>query len=245
MNELISCKTTNYNFNTRYLSQILLAKLFTNETNKSLKVLEIGSGPGHLFRMAQKLKLNWSSYSYEPDKFSTKCLRKLGVMVYDESFTAETKSQNTFDLIFLSHFLEHYNYTDFSQVLYRIKKMLTQGGRILIEVPNSPKGYFTLRGNDSPHLTFWTKKSLEMTLIKMGFKILFIDTVSEEIAPIKKKINSLTHLRNRLFEFGGKRLLFIIQTLRNVKDPMLYRALSSNDFNYGGDRQGLRCIIGI
>ena len=62
-----------------------------------------------------------------------------------------------FDLIITLHSLEHLSDTN---IFSKFKDMLNLNGMIFFEVPNCPKEYFQGRAYDSPHLLFFTSKSI-------------------------------------------------------------------------------------
>lgn len=96
---------------------------------------------------------------------------------------------NKFDFILLADVLEHLEDPEFT--LNLLKKYLLPNGRILTSVPNIAN--FAIRLNlfflgqfdyqeygimDRSHLRFFTKKTIEEVLKKLGFEITYFDVVS-------------------------------------------------------------------
>ncbi|MDG5747276.1 class I SAM-dependent methyltransferase [Qipengyuania sp. XHP0207] len=74
-----------------------------------------------------------------------------------------------FDLIVLSHVLEHF--TDPVSLLRSAGQALTSGGVIIVEVPNDLEGIVPLNGPDEPHLTFMTEPTLRNLIQVAGLRI--------------------------------------------------------------------------
>ncbi len=75
-----------------------------------------------------------------------------------------TNSKKKFDLIISSHQLEHVR--DIKEALTNFVNHLKKDGYIFIEVPNTNSIYWDLPLSDTPHLYFFTKKSLQNCLEK-------------------------------------------------------------------------------
>lgn len=164
----------------RALSQWLLLKMYRNFKPED-KFCDIGPGKGRTFQTAQFLGLDLEMVAYEPDRFSAPHLEKMGVKVVEESFSHHSRvTPDEYSAIIMSHVLEHFSGLEAEKVINLVKTMLREDGIFLCEVPNAPMGTLGReRKNDSPHLTFWTVRSLTRIAEMNGLRPLYISTVGE------------------------------------------------------------------
>lgn len=116
---------------------------------------DFGCGNGDLGYALKKKFPNLSLYCTEGDSY---CERILKDREYNNLKDINDIKYN-FDLITTTHSLEHL--TDINSVLRKFKDFLNPEGYIFFEVPNCTQEYFEGRPYDSPHLLFFTKKSIE------------------------------------------------------------------------------------
>lgn len=157
----------------RCLSQWLLVLPFIDRS-KIVSVLEIGAGGAASVEMSRLLGVSSNYSAVEPDKFSATDLRKARVEVIEDSFHSNTQiPEASYDMVLLSHVLEHYAGSELSGIIGKLHLILKSKGMILVEVPNCPMGDFGVdRLSDSPHLSFFTRESLARLLSDNGFEIL-------------------------------------------------------------------------
>ena len=101
-----------YSYNPRAISQLLLIKQFLQIHKTEYKVLEIGPGPGNIFKTAELIGLNWDYYAIEPDHIFSKYLKAMGANIINASFSGKLDYNIQFDIIIISHVLEHFNFLD-------------------------------------------------------------------------------------------------------------------------------------
>jgi len=139
-------------------------------------VLDVGAGRGTTSIFFAKR--NFQVISIEPDKKNAEKLRKinLSIQVHNGSLDDFKNEGRLFDIVVLSHVLEHaYNILDFLKI---IKKLLTENGIIFVEVPNCNNNATLERSiMTEPHLSHFTKKSLENLFCKLGMKIVKLESV--------------------------------------------------------------------
>ena len=175
------------------------------------------------------------------DKYQIHTTPKLGV--------------ETYDLIILSHCLEHFKYP--KEIFQDLKNVLKPEGKIFVEVPNCPftKGAYLDRPSDGPHFLFFTAPSLEKFYQSLGFKVENIVTAGYDF----KKITEMQLIQNKAFydnTFVSPGTLK--QRLKKwVPDPILHlrRKLKGEKdrvpvvdyapFEYNGGRWTLRSIISL
>jgi SAM-dependent methyltransferase len=201
------CRTHIYN--PRYLAQLETIKLFKTLTPET-RYLEIGSGKGDLFNLLTHSCLGGNFTALEIDESAIQILNYYGVSlkkgdIKDENIMNEEK----FDVIFLSHTLEHFNPSDVERILKNIKRLLDKDGVFLCEVPNADlKSYPNACENIVPHLSFFTKKSLKLIVNKLGFKIVFFTAVGlsqkgKNHATVTKRRVESGYLDTHLIEEDG------------------------------------------
>ena len=158
---------------------------WVTRTYKPTKVLEIGFGYGGGI-------IYWSRKGYditgiEPDQRSVdrinkKLRRKAAVCSKIEDYKARDK----YDLIILSHALEHLpNLDDFFRAISAMQK---KGGAVFIEVPDC-ENKETLRDSRSnkAHVSHFTASSLAKEFEKHGYSVIKCEELISRIDQITKK----------------------------------------------------------
>ena len=103
--------------------------------------------------MLKKKFSNLKLFCTENDDYCKKILQERGYTNFENLEDINTK----FDLIITIHSLEHLTDTN---IFSKFNEILNPNGFIFFEVPNCPKEYFQGRPYDSPHLLFYTSKSM-------------------------------------------------------------------------------------
>ena len=80
----------------------------------------------------------------------------------------ETFDDESVDLIYSTHVLEHFNAEDLVSVAALFRRKLRRGGSVYIEVPNNDLREFTdlEKLNEGPHLSFFSKAALSRLMNK-------------------------------------------------------------------------------
>ena len=168
--------------NIRSLSQIELIRKFIN-LDKNTNVLDIGSGPGDFFRTLKFLGYRTNNYAIEPQIDAHPNLEFLGVEIVKDTLNTKVLTKmpdGKYDLIIMSHSLEHFNAIDIPDILGGIYNALSDGGIFLCEVPNANLEQYPNAGERVvPHLAFFSTESIKHFINKAGFKIKFLDTCGE------------------------------------------------------------------
>jgi SAM-dependent methyltransferase len=140
-----------------------------NYIKKSSKILEIGAGDGaNLFTL--KIKKYSYLFATEENKICRYLLNRNGIKCFRGDLKRINVSRSEkFDLIILSHVLEHFVEPD--KNLSQIRNLLKNDGLLYILVPN-----FLHTGNlyyqfTLPHIFYFSKNSLISLLLSKGFKI--------------------------------------------------------------------------
>lgn len=77
-----------------------------------------------------------------------------------------------FDYVHTSHWLEHVR--DLDQTLRDLRKLVRPSGHVFVEVPNTEHDYWELPVRDTPHIHFFTRRSLEAVFAGHGFECIEI-----------------------------------------------------------------------
>lgn len=125
------------------------------------ELLEIGCGTGGAIATLADA-VGKDAVAIEPDLSSREVATRIGVSVIDGDLSDLVADGRIFDIILLSHVLEHV--VDPHEFVMSIRKLLGPEGRLLIEVPNG----FT---NESLHLFhpyLYTRRALTTLLAQHG-----------------------------------------------------------------------------
>jgi 2-polyprenyl-3-methyl-5-hydroxy-6-metoxy-1,4-benzoquinol methylase len=90
-----------------------------------------------------------------------------------------TAMEKKYDLILASHWLEHA--LNVKHTIRDFRKILKPEGRVFIEVPNCGDGYFSCPIGCSPHMLFFTAKSLKLLFESHGFETVKISRCGRKI----------------------------------------------------------------
>lgn len=154
-------------------------------------VLDFGCGSGALVNM---LCENYSAYGYDNSDENIGVARELHGGCY---LTLINNSlQNSFDMVILSHVLEHFAKAD--EIMPQVLKVLKHGGYLLVSVPNKKamKNRFwhnEIRRNvyDSDHREYYTPNYLRSTLTEYGLKELLTETYTYPYEAILLTLQSI------------------------------------------------------
>ncbi len=132
------------------------------------KVLDVGSGPGHLNYWAKKLKTGFKVIGCDISKDLINSKYNLNDEYIICSATNLTFKDNTFEAIIFSDILEHLLPEEVIASLQEAKRVLKPGGYVFIRIPNritwNNKTY-----NDQAHVWLPSIKELQNLLVSSGF----------------------------------------------------------------------------
>jgi SAM-dependent methyltransferase len=141
---------------------------------------DLGCGSGEQLR--QFKEAGYEVVGVEPDPRARSIAQKVGVVLDGTAENIPPKIAGMrFDLILLSHVLEHC--IDPMKALSNVRKILASDGSLVIEVPNnSALGFCAFRAlwpwTDIPrHLNFFTERSLRAALQMSGFAVTRVNYV--------------------------------------------------------------------
>lgn len=169
-----------YSYLPRSLSQIDLIKNYIDFSSRP-RILEVGSGAGDFFQALQFLGYKTENYAIEPQEDAHSSLEALGVSVVQTTLKSDEEEENypqNFDLVVMSHALEHFNGVDILPILERIKKYLRPQGLFFCEVPNANLKLFPNAPEIVvPHLSFFSEQAIRAFLERAALQITFLGTV--------------------------------------------------------------------
>ena len=159
--------------NSRDIKKNLTNFLVTN-FDKEKKILDLGCGYGNFlyfthflgYKNVTGVDISTEEIAICRDNFSEYNL------IQDDIFEYLEKTQDTFDVIYLSHVLEHVPKERLDSLLQNFKKILNDGGVIIIVIPNCAS-YFNAgvsRYADITHEFGFVDKSLRQLFIVNGYK---------------------------------------------------------------------------
>ena len=153
--DLLSQKNMNY---IQYLSSFI-------NFNEIQNIFDFGSGSGDIGYLLSKKFIHLKLHTLESDTFSQEILKKRNYKIYENFNEIKVK----FDLIISTHVIEHLTNLN---IFENFKKVLKKNHYIFIEVPNNLfQVNFYERPYDSPHLIFFSKKSLSKIEEKFNLQI--------------------------------------------------------------------------
>jgi 2-polyprenyl-3-methyl-5-hydroxy-6-metoxy-1,4-benzoquinol methylase len=151
-----------------------LKSFFESTIKKESKILDLGCGYGSFLYFLQALKYkNVTGLDISTEELDI-CKRIFGSFNFIQKDIFEYLDSTTekFNVIYLSHVLEHITKDKIFDFLGGIKKILTDDGLLVIIIPNSG-AYFhsgVARYVDITHELGFTDKSLRQVLILAGYK---------------------------------------------------------------------------
>lgn len=178
----------------RSVSQILLARMFRS-FRQGESVLDIGPGQGRSFRALSQLIPGLKYFAFEPDsRFSALLERFLGAHIFPYQFPSEPNASSMvegrkFDLVLMSHVIEHFNGSDVDGVLRNVRDLLSEDGILVCETPHCDWRQGEVIVSDPSHLALFTRDSLRLALTRAGFKVEFLNTCSEVYATWRNELN--------------------------------------------------------
>ncbi|MGB6307871.1 MAG: class I SAM-dependent methyltransferase [Steroidobacteraceae bacterium] len=135
------------------------------------RLLDIGFGSGAFLDAARAI--GWEVSGVDPDSQSVSNALKRGLNVYQGDLAVLAGESNAFDVITLSHVIEHVHKP--IPVLEACHRLLKPGGMLCLETPNirslgRERFQNNWRGLETPrHLVIFNRRSLHTALKQVGF----------------------------------------------------------------------------
>jgi 2-polyprenyl-3-methyl-5-hydroxy-6-metoxy-1,4-benzoquinol methylase len=196
-------------------------------------VCDVGAGWGYFLLVAKERGVR-QPVAVETDEYSVRFLKQKGIRVEEgmlEDLDAR-KYAGAFDLVTLSHVLEHSTHP--ADMLARVRHLLKPGGHLVIEIPNADfaANDIRARGNDAPHITFFAKDILRDMLQRGGFEVLSCENAGVALAALHQPAGRKS-LSARITALLRAKLL--VHLNRRWGNPDMFR--------YGGNRAYIRALV--
>ncbi|MCP4581002.1 MAG: class I SAM-dependent methyltransferase [candidate division Zixibacteria bacterium] len=134
-------------------------------------ILEIGSGDGVMLDMISKRQPDIELYSVEPSKYHCRNLRKIPNVNVFEGYIEQAEFKRKFDLVVMSHVLEHIKIPhDIMKFIY--DNLLETSGYLYIDIPNQDfelSSELIASAAPAGHLFFFNGGSFGKLLENVGF----------------------------------------------------------------------------
>lgn len=213
-----------------------------------LNILDIGAGYGHILYFLGQEFPHACRFAIE---FSDACSRHLQSQKIEvHSRPVEevlSEMRNRFDVIILSHVLEHI--LNPQKVLSLIGSSLTKEGILYIEVPNIPPGslmrypdHVWAPRHDEPHITFFSEPTVRTLVETAGFELQFSSTCGPEYRYISALRYNLPPFRSTV-EAWIPPALFQFLRRQSFTKGIRVQPREESFFQYGGpDRIWIRTV---
>ena len=150
--------------------------------------LDYGCGRGAMLEALSNILPNWQLNGVDLDKQQLSYLRSIKGFkrLYDAD---QDKINETFDMVSMVHSLEHF--ANPFNTLLQARKLLTEHGRLFIQVNDTQKNPFELVVAD--HLTHFTPETLCQIVRRAGFEVTMVtsDWITKELSLLAKPQRAL------------------------------------------------------
>ena len=147
--------------------------LRTSNTKSNGLVLDFGCGAGNLLRSFSKFRTDLDLYGFDLD--DRKLQNLLKITNFKQLIIGDLKTNQKFDLISMSHSLEHV--TNPKESLRQLRGLLNEDGYLAIAVPDCSIDPIKLLIAD--HCSHFSMKTLGVFLINAGFEVVRIESIED------------------------------------------------------------------
>jgi SAM-dependent methyltransferase len=211
------------------------------------QILDVGAGYGHVLYGFGELYPRGTRSAVEFSDVCAEHLKSVGVQVHTRPVEEVLPGlERKFDLVILSHVLEHL--LEPGAALRLIRASLVPGGVLYIEVPNIPPESLLRYADhrwaprfDEPHISFFSVPTLRRLMHSAGFEELFCETAGPEYRYISRLRFHLPPLRSTLQDLLPASLFFFLRRLRLTR-PLRVQDREESFYQYGGFRLWIRSV---
>lgn len=157
------------------------------------RLFEVGAGYG--FNLHELIE------RYPNAVAMTDEVSSIGAAHHGERILRGQLSDGNYDVIILSHVLEHFS--DPLALLERARQGLADGGVIVLEVPNDVAGIVPYNGCDEPHLTFFEIEPLRKLLLSAKLEIVELFVAGPNNIPDTRQVRLRRKVRRILSGIPG------------------------------------------
>jgi 2-polyprenyl-3-methyl-5-hydroxy-6-metoxy-1,4-benzoquinol methylase len=179
----------------------LAAFISSQFPDKSARIIDLGCANGGLLKELKNLGY-YNIAGLDPSERCVEITRsEVGCEVHQMSLFAVDENLGKFDLVILSHVLEHL--LELSSTLHMLKQLLDEGGVVYVECPNAQNYnkviHAPLQEFNTEHINHFTEVSFENLFGLNGFKKIATGNKTDKIASDRDY-----HSVYGLFEKSGK-----------------------------------------
>jgi SAM-dependent methyltransferase len=127
---------------------------------RTAKVLDVGCGFGDKVKLLQSLGFV-DFVGVEKNPHTAQCMVREGLLVLEPEEFSRKAQAKSFDLIVLSHIIEHFQYDELRKFLEHYFAFLRPGGFILIVTPNLRDAFY----NDFDHVKPYNPQALNSVFV--------------------------------------------------------------------------------
>lgn len=188
--------------------------LVTGCVKPKARILDVGCTVGGVLRVFAQ-RLNCEVYGIEiAERLAQYASKNFGVKIFSGFFEDNNFPSHFFDLIIMSHVLEHFYSPTYCLGL--AKKILKSDGKIYIEVPNIFRPYGKITSFfQTPHLYTFSPKTLALLCENVGLKIIKTDDKKRNICVVVE--SSLSDSQLSSFLNKNEDYLKIIKSIKRYK----------------------------
>lgn len=178
-----------------WLDSVISQKMSIDCMMDGRRALEGGSSAGLLLNLLKKR--GWQVEGVEPaERFADYARTTFGIKVY-LNFLEEVKlEKSSYDLIILSHLLEHMS--DPISILSKLASYLKPDGFLFIEIPNIRGIWKNIRNQlQSPHLFIPSLNTMQLLVAKAGLNVYKMEAKGRILRCLVKLPDKNTSIRYR------------------------------------------------
>tara|TARA_B100000579_G_scaffold380605_1_gene348610 strand:+ start:7744 stop:8919 length:1176 start_codon:yes stop_codon:yes gene_type:complete len=209
-----SLKSTKFDAVTPHQKYVKILKKLN--TNKNLKILDVGCGTGDML-YGLKVKGYSNLFGVELNKSRKKLASSKLQNIYSDIMKVK---KIKFDVIFLNHVLEHV--VDINNFIKLLSSMLRKNGKLIINVPNSLYENILYQISYHAHIHKFSKNSLYNLALKNKMNLRFINQPrKDEISAILTQSNEKVSLNKNFREgnlFYERRFKKLFQIVNEKKE---------------------------
>lgn len=228
----------------RSFSQWSLASLFYSRPFVE-SFLDVGPGLGMSFDVVRNihpeaqlfaLELAAGAHDFYRREYGASCVESINDI------------PDKIDIVFMSHSLEHLPYQQAVDFLLELREKMDVQSVLMIEVPHVDLRINTIkkvRGQDDPHLLFFSTQALRTLAESLGFSVEFMATCGQSWEQPDAASEGETSFFARLAISILRSPSPLIAPLRSFARKLFWPRLllDSPDFKYHGNRDCIRTIL--
>jgi SAM-dependent methyltransferase len=207
------------------------------------RILDVGAGYGHVLHALGERCADATMVAIESSDQCQRHLQSLGVEAVREPIEEFLlRLKDPFDVIVLSHVLEHF--ADPRRILDMLRAALAPQGILCLEVPNVPAesraGFLNHPWTspfDEPHVTFFSASTLAALVTRAGYDVLLCETVGPPYRGVSQRRFRLPSVRSALRRILPRGILLRLRGQRAAVP-----ARDESFYQYGGPRIWIRCV---